>query len=112
MSEKITKSWIEKTIHEKAVRKYEDKVNQFFKTLSQTFFVGARLKFHDKSGNHLNFDILEDKSFVSEEIRDDFLRFLFKDYDELEERVIKQYEKDITDNLLSDMSGLREFLED
>ena len=110
--EKITKSWIEKAIHEKAVRKYEDKVNQFFKTLSQTFFAGVRLKFHDKSGHYFDFDILEDKNFVSEEIRDDFLHFLFKDYDALEERVIKQYERDITNNLLDDMSGLREFLED
>ena len=28
MSEKITKSWIEKTIHEKAKKKFEDKVNE------------------------------------------------------------------------------------
>ena len=36
MSEKITKSWIEKTIHEKAEQKFEYDVADFFRTLNMT----------------------------------------------------------------------------
>ena len=43
MSEKITKSWIEKTIHEKAKKKFEDDVEILCRGLNQKPFLNINL---------------------------------------------------------------------
>lgn len=110
MSEKITKSWIEKTIHEKAEQKFEDDVADFFRTLNMTNFTQAPLNFSSEDTDaNFTIDVLND--YCSHTDRERFMKMLFKDYDKLKSETISFYEQKITDRLLNDMSGLRKFLE-
>lgn len=110
MSEKITKSWIEKTIQEKAKRKFEDDVADFFRTLNMTKFTQAPLNFSsERTDANFTIEVLND--YCSHADRERFMKMLFKDYDKLKSETIIFYKKQITDRLLDDMSGLRKFLE-
>lgn len=111
MSEKITKSWIEKAIHEKAKQRFEDDVKRFFEKLSTTDFNQAPLNFSsERTDDYYTIDVLN--SYCSHADRECFMKMLFKDYDKLKSETINFYEQRITDRLLDDMSGLRKFLED
>ena len=111
MSEKITKSWIEKTIQEKAKQKFEYDVADFFRTLNMTKFTQAPLNFSSEhTDTYFTIDVLND--YCSHTDRERFMKMLFKDYDKLKSEKITFYEQQITDRLLDDMSGLRKFLED
>lgn len=110
MSEKITKSWIEKTIHGKAEQKFEDDVADFFRTLNMTEFIQAPLNFSsERTDANFTIDVLND--YCNYDDREGFMKMLFKDYDKLKSEKINFYEQQITDRLLNDMSGLRQFLE-
>lgn len=112
MSEKITKSWIEKTIHEKAKQRFEDDVQDFFRTLNMTNFTQAPLNFSsERTDNYYTIDDLNN-NYCSHVDRELFMKFLFKDYDNIKSKTINFYEQQFTHNLLDDMSGLRKFLED
>lgn len=111
MSEKITKSWIEKAIHEKAKQRFENDVKRFFEKLSMTDFNQAPLNFSsERTDNYYTIDDLNN-NYCSHVDRELFMKFLFKDYDKLKSETINFYEQQMTDRLLDDMSGLRKFLE-
>lgn len=110
MSEKITKSWIEKTIHEKAKQRFEDDVQDFFRTLNMTKFTQAPLNFSSERTD-ASFTIDDLNDYCDHADREGFMKMLFKDYDKLKSETINFYEQQITDRLLNDMSGLRKFLE-
>ena len=110
MNEKITKSWIEKAIQEKAKQKFEDDVKDFIRTLNMTHFTQAPLNLSvEHSDTCFTIDVLND--YCSHADRERFMKMLFKDYDKLKSETINFYEQQITDRLLDDMSGLRKFLE-
>ena len=111
MSEKITKSWIEKTIQLKAKQKFEDDVADFFRTLNMTKFTQAPLNFSSELTD-ANFTIDVLNNYCNHADRERFMKMLFKDYDKLKSETISKYEQQMTDKLLDDMSGLRKFLED
>lgn len=111
MSEKITKSWIEKTIQGKAEQKFEDDVADFFRTLNMTKFTHAPLNLtFEHTDTHITIDDLN--NYCNHADRERFMKMLFKDYDKLKSEKINFHEQQITDRLLDDMSGLRKFLED
>lgn len=110
MSEKITKSWIEKAIQEKAKRRFEDDVEDFIRTLNMTHFTQAPLNLSFEHSDTC-FTIDDLNNYCSHADRERFMKMLFKDYDKLKSETINFYEHQVTDRLLDDMSSLRKFLE-
>ena len=110
MSEKITKSWIEKTIHEKAKQKFEDDIEILCRGLNQKPFLEAYLNLPYENGySYYKIDDLNNP--YARQTRELFMKMLFRDYDKLKSETISKYEQQMTDRLLNDMSGLRNFLE-
>ncbi|MCI6883328.1 MAG: hypothetical protein MR841_09825 [Lactobacillus johnsonii] len=109
MSEKITKSWIEKTIQEKAKQKFEDDVEDFCRGLNQKPFLKAYLNLPYE--NRYDYKIDDLNNPYARQTREQFMKMIFRDYDKLKFETISKYEQQMTDRLLDDMSGLRKFLE-
>ena len=110
MSEKITKSWVEKTIQEKAKQKFEDDVEDFCRGLNQKPFLEAYLNLpYENRHGYCQIDDLNNP--YARQARERFMKMIFRDYDKLKSETISKYEQQMTDRLLDNMSGLRKFLE-
>lgn len=104
----ITKSWIEKRIHEKAVNRYENEINQAYNDLKDSVLGELSIKNPPEYCQHplksLNEDYCDSKEKQFSAI--------FKDYDEFKQKLIKKYEQEETDAVLHSITSISDFLDD
>ena len=104
----ITKSWIKKRIHEKAVKRYENEINQVYNQLKNSVVGELSIKNPPENWQHplksLNEDYCDSKEKQFSAI--------FKDYDEFKKKQIKKYEQEETDAILHSITGISDFLDD
>jgi len=111
MTEKITKSWIEKAIRQKAVDRFEKEIIEIGLSLSRS--VLRDLEFKNKPADYYAFKLSDlNHKYTTAEKAEAVFKTNFKDYDNFKIRKIAEYEKEETDQLLSSIDGLKDFIED
>ncbi|MDK7067322.1 hypothetical protein QP359_02260 [Lactobacillus paragasseri] len=115
MTEKITKSWIEKAIHQRAVNRFEKEIIETGLSLSRSILKDLEFK-NEPADNYSAFKLSDlDHGYAAERVEAVFeavFKTNFKDYDAFKIRKIAEYEKEETDRLLSSIDGLKDFIED
>lgn len=112
MTEKITKSWIEKAIHQKAVNRFEKEIVETGLSLSRSIL--KDLEFKNEPADNYSASKLSDLDhrYTTAERTEAFFKTNFKDYDNFKIKKIAEYEEEETDRLLSSIDGLKDFIED
>lgn len=112
MTEKITKSWIEKGIHQRAVNRFEKEIMEIGLSLSRS--VLGELEFKNKpTDNYSAFKLSDlDHRYTTAEKVEAVFKTNFKDYDNFKIKKIAEYEEEETDRLLSSIDGLKDFIEE
>lgn len=107
--EKITKSFLEKAIHERAVNRWEQETKRICKTLAESPFSDSKLPLNSV---HVQEDyfVLGSRSIQYSYACEDILKALFDDYGKIKEKTIKEYEQDETQKLLDSLSGIGDYL--
>lgn len=103
----ITKSWIEKRIHEKAVKRYENEINQAFNQLKYSVVGELYLKNSPKDWVDLP---LKDRNDYYYDLKEEIFSDIFEDYDEFKKEKIEKYEQEETDIVLNSITGISDFL--
>lgn len=105
----ITKSWIEKGLHEKAVKRYENEINQAYNQLKDSVLGCLSIKNPPKVwvyNRHLN-----SADDVYYDAKEEAFSAIFKDYDKLKKRKIAEYEQEEADAILNSITGISDFLD-
>ncbi|MCR1916228.1 hypothetical protein NSA03_02705 [Lactobacillus taiwanensis] len=112
MTEKITKSWIEKAIHQKAVDRFEKEIIKTGLSLSRSILKDLEFE-NEPADNYRAYKLSDfDHGYITAERVEAFFKTNFKDYDNFRIEKIAEYEKEETDRLLSSIDGLKDFIED
>ena len=113
IDKEITKSWIEKKIHEKAVKRYENEINQAYNQLKDSVVGELSIKNPPKYwklngyNGHLRSG---DDSYDS--LKEEVFSAMFEDYDEFKKQKIAEHEREETDVVLNSIKGISAFLDD
>lgn len=110
----VTKSWIEKRIHEKAVKRYENEINQAFNQLKDSvvgelslrkplkdYLYNVALKYLDES----DYPKKSEAFSTIFKRKEETFSSIFKDYDEFKKQKIEDYEQEETDTILKAIKG-------
>lgn len=112
MAEKITKSWIEKAIHQRAVNRFEKEIIETGLSLSRSILKDFEFK-NEPAGNYSAFKLRDlDHGYTTAERVEALFKTNFKDYDNFKIKKIAEYEEEETDRLLSSIDGLKDFIEE
>lgn len=112
MTEKITKSWIEKAIHQKAVDRFEKEIIKTGLSLSRSILKDLEFE-NEPADDYCTFKLRDlDYEYTTAKRVEALFKTNFKDYDNFRIEKIAEYEKEETDRLLSSIDGLKDFIED
>ena len=93
----ITKSWIEKRIHERAIILYENSINETYNQLKDSMVGGLPIKNPPKDwGYKKPLNYADDYYNASKE---EIFSTIFEDYDAFKKREIEHIEQDVTDQV-------------
>lgn len=112
MTEKITKSWIEKAIHQKAVDRFEKEIIKTGLSLSRSILKDLEFE-NEPADDYYTFKLRDlDHEYTTAKRVEAIFKTNFKDYDNFRIEKIAEYEKEETNRLLSSIDGLKDFIED
>lgn len=112
MTEKITKSWIEKAIHQKAVDRFKKEIIKTGLSLSRSILKDLEFE-NEPADDYYTFKLRDlDHEYTTAKRVEALFKTNFKDYDNFRIEKIAEYEKEETDRLLSSIDGLKDFIED
>lgn len=111
----ITKSFLERKLHEKAVEHWKSDVQRVFESFANPLF--DKLQLNDDLKEKLgygkgNFATLQSALSYGYSDQEIFLRYLCPNYDEVKKETIKKYEQNNTDMILNSLSALGDYLND
>lgn len=107
----ITKSLLEETIHNRAVRRWEQESKMLCDALIRSPFSDSKLPV--KSDHAMrDYFVLGEVHTEYPDNCESILKALFADYDKVKDQTIKEYEQDEIDRILQSIGGISSFLED
>lgn len=93
----IAKSWIEKRIHGKAVKRYENEINQAYNDLRDSVVGKLAIKNLPKCKKPLK---VGDDSCHDFKSKEEVFSAIFEGYDAFKKRTIEDYEQEETDAII------------
>ena len=90
-------SWIEKRIHERAVKLYENSINEAYNDLKESMVGGLSLKNPPKYWGYKKPLNYADDSYNAS--KEEIFSTIFEDYDAFKKKEIEYIEQDVTDQV-------------
>lgn len=106
----ISKSWIEKRIHEKAVKRWKDSINTAYNQLKDSVLGGLIIK--NPPQNWCTPSPLNALNDYYTDTKEKTFSTIFADFDEYKKKSIEKFEQEETDRLIASINGVKRFCDD